>query len=193
MKWTDENIMQGIAAIAEQFEPKRMPTNREVINASGGYALSNAIQKHGGYEYWAKRMGLKQVRSDTKMGIECERKVASILRDAGHNVEETSVKYPYDLLVDDCVKIDVKTANESSVHGYPVYSYRIAKPQQTCDFYICCEKSEKENMFVIPAHICKGQKQIVMGRETEKYSYYRNAFFLIDDTVNHYKSLAIPF
>lgn len=193
MKWTDEDIMLNISSIANQFEPIRMPTNSEVIRMSGGYALANAIQKHGGYEYWAKRMGLKQMKSETKIGIEYERKVADILLKAGHEVEETSIKHPYDLLVDGCVKVDVKVANTALVRGYPAHSYRIAKPQQTCDFYICCECDGNEDMYVIPAHMCKGQKQIVMGTNSDKYSLYKSAFYLIDDTVKYFASLVAPF
>ena len=48
--WTDEKIEKCIMAIANKFDPARMPTNREVIEMSGTYALSNAIQKNGGID-----------------------------------------------------------------------------------------------------------------------------------------------
>ena len=191
-KWTKANIARGISLIAEQFDPIRMPTNKEVIEMSGGYSLSAAIQKNGGYEYWARRLNLEQKKSETKLGIKYERIVADRLRRGGHVVEETSVKHPYDLLVDGCVKVDVKVANASKVRNYDAHSYRIHKPQQTCDFYICCE-NDSSNMYVIPANMCRGQKQIVMGKDSRKYSSYKNAFNLIDAAVNFFDSLVVPF
>lgn len=192
MKWNEETIAAKVADIANKFAPARMPSNSEVIALTGGYALANAIQKNGGYEYWANKLGLEQKYSETKVGIEYERKVAEMLRKSGHNVQETTVKHPYDLLVDGCVKVDVKVANMSFIRGSKVHAYRIAKKQQTCDFYICCEVNTG-GVYVVPSNMATGQTQIEMGPDSQKYSHYKDAFYLIDDAVNFYKSLVIPF
>lgn len=192
MKWNDKIIATRIMDIANQFTPARMPSNREVIEITGGYALANAIQKNGGYEYWANKLGLEQKQSETKAGIEYERKVAELLRKRGHKVSATTIKHPYDLLVDGCVKVDVKVANTSFVRKNEIHAYRIAKRQQTCDFYICCE-ADTGDMYVIPSSIATGQVQIEMGLNSQKYSHYKGAFHLIDVAVNFYKSLVAPF
>lgn len=49
------------------------------------------------------------------------------------------------------------------------------------------------NSEVIPANMVTGQVQIEMGLNSQKYSYYKDAFYLIYDAVNFYKSLVIPF
>ena len=192
MKWNEETIAAKVADIANKFAPARMPSNSEVIEMTGSYALANAIQKNGGYEYWANRLGLERKHSETKVGIEYERKVGEMLRKGGHNVQETTIKHPYDLLVDGCVKVDVKVANTSLIRGSKVHAYRIAKRQHTCDFYICCEV-DTGSIYVIPANMVTGQVQIEMGLNSQKFRHYKDAFFLINDAVNFYKSLVIPF
>ena len=185
-EWTDEKIERCIMAIANKFDPARMPTNREVIEMSGTYALSNAIQKNGGYEYWANKLGLEQKYSESKLGMEYEHLIAEILEARGHEVVMTPTKHPYDLLVDGCVKVDVKVSNESLVRGSSVHAYRISKKLHTCDFYVCCENDGDKCIYVIPAHICSGQTQVEMGYET-KYEQYRDAFHLIDRAARFYK------
>lgn len=193
MKWTEEKIKDSILDLADKFDPIRMPTNREIKEMTGSCALSMAIQKSGGYRFWAKQLGLEQKKSETKMAQKWERITASILERYGHKVELTSAKHPYDILVDGCVKIDVKAANISEVRGTEVYAYRIAKPQQTCDFYVCCENDGDHRMYVIPANAVNGQKQIEMGAITTKYDFYKEAWYLIDDTAEFFKRLVIPF
>ena len=192
MKWNEELIATRVSEIANKFAPARMPSNNEVIEMTGSYALANAIQKNGGYEYWANRLGLERKHSETKVGIEYERKVAEMLRKGGHNVQETTIKHPYDLLVDGCVKVDVKVASTSLTRGSKVHAYRIAKRQHTCDFYICCEV-DTGGIYVIPANMVTGQVQIEMGLNSQKYNHYKGAFYLIDDAVQFYQSLVIPF
>ena len=189
-EWTDERIGKCIMAIASEFDPIRMPTNSEVIKMSGSYALSNAIQKNGGYEYWANKLGLEQKYSESKLGVEYEHLIAEILKVRGHEAVMTPTKYPYDLLVDGCIKVDVKVANESIVKGSSVHAYRLSKKLHTCDFYVCCENDGDKGIYVIPAHVCSGQTQIEMGSET-KYEKYRDALHLIERAARFYREYLV--
>lgn len=186
--WTDEAIASGIMEIANLFEPIRMPTRSEISEMRGDEALTNAISKHGGFGFWADKLGLEQKYSETRLGIEGEQYIANILRSMGHKVETTSVKYPYDLLIDDCIKVDVKTANESSVRGFPIHSYRLAKEQQTCDFYILYEADTKR-VYVIPANKLYGQVQVGMGLNSNTYAQYLGAYHLIQQAVEMYQGM----
>ena len=186
--WTDALIEKGIRKIADTFEPRRMPSNREVVEHEGNYALANAIQKNGGYSYWANKLGLERKYSDTKLGIAGESHIAHLLRQRGHEVDTTSVKFPYDLLIDGCIKVDVKTANESDVHGYPIHSYRLAKRKQTCDFYIFYE-ADTGRVYVVPANKLNGQVQVGMGLESKEYAKYLGAYHLIDEAVDMYERM----
>lgn len=178
-EWTDERISEGIMRIASIFEPKRMPSNREVVEYEGDYKLANAIQKHGGYAYWANELGLEQKRSETKLGVEGEEFVSEKLKALGYNVKPTSTRHPYDLLIDGCVKVDVKTANTSFVRDYPMHSYRLAKSDHTCDFYIFYE-ADTDKTYVVPACKLQGQVQVCMGEGSKRFAKYSEAYHLIN-------------
>lgn len=186
--WTDELIGSAIMELANQFDPPRMPTKSEMVDMRGDYALSCAVSKHGGFGYWANRLKLEQKHSDTKLGIEGERLVATCLKTLGFKVETTSIKYPYDLLIDGCIKIDVKTANTSYVRGYPIHSYRLAKGQPTCDFYVFLEADTKR-IYVVPSSKLSGQVQVGMGIGSSPYAKYLGAFDLIKEASDMYRHM----
>lgn len=188
-KWTDNTIEREIMKIANQFDPPKMPSLKESKEMYGGCGLSCAISKSGGFKYWAEKLGLPQEKSETKVGIEGEIYIAQLLKKMGYSsVEMTSVRHPYDLLVDDCVKIDVKTSNTSYIKGCPVHAYRLAKRQHTCDLYIFYE-ADTGDIYVVPAHLCKGQTQVEMGGGSKKYLMYRKAFHLIGALRNTYQQM----
>lgn len=187
VKWTDEAIAEGIMAIAEQFDIKRMPTDSEVVDYTGNMGLSTAIQKYGGYVFWAEKLGLPRGKNETMVGIDAENKVADILKMLGYKAITTPTRFPYDILVDDCVKIDVKCANASYVRGTPIHAYRIAKTMPTCDIYVCCEL-DSERYYIIPAHKCTGQTTIEMGIDSKKYAIYLDQWEIIGDMCRLYKS-----
>ena len=186
--WTDELLASEIMKIANQFDPPRMPSNQEVKQMTGSHALSNAISKHGGYKHWANKLGLEQKYSETKLGIEGEKHIANVLRHMGFKVEMTSARHPYDLLIDKCVKIDVKTAKTSYIRGCPIHAYRLAKKQQTCDFYIFYEV-DTEKVYVVPSHVCNGQIQVEMGANSKPYAKYLNAYHLLTKASNIYLAM----
>lgn len=187
-KWTEEKITEEIMAIAKRFDPPRMPSSAETKEMFGSYGLSNAITKSGGYAHWAKRLDLAQGNSETAIGVRGEQEIAIQLQSMGFSVQATSAKFPYDLLVDGCVKIDVKTANTSYVKGCPVHAFRLAKPQQTCDLYILYE-IDTENVYVVPAHKLHGQVQVDMGIESRMYRPYKSAFALITELSSAYQAM----
>lgn len=186
IRWTDELIADAIMSVANQFDPPRMPSNAEAKTMTGSHALSNAISKHGGYKHWADKLGLEQKHSDTMLGIEGEKHIANILRKMGYRVQMTSANHPYDLLVNECVKVDVKTAKTFFVRGYPIHSYRLAKRQQTCDFYIFYE-ADTNKIYVVPSCRCHGQVQVGMGNTSSPYERYLYAYDLIAEANNMYK------
>lgn len=186
--WTDELIGSEITELADQFNPPRMPTKSEMVEMRGDYALSCAVSKHGGFTYWANRLGLEQKHSDTLLGVEGEKTIANILETKGFDVKLTSVKHPYDLLINGCVKVDVKTAKVSSVRGYPIHSYRLAKRDHTCDFYIFYEYDTLK-VYVVPAYKCQGQVQVGMGIGSKVYQKYLGAFDLIKRASDMYQRM----
>ncbi len=188
ISWTNELIEEKLMVVAKLYSPMRMPTRSEIKNYYGNDALTNKISKTGGFSYWAKKLGLEQKHSETSIGIKGEERVAEILLNYGFEVEKTSTKHPYDLLIDGCVKVDVKTANTSYIRGSSIHAYRIAKKQHTCDFYVFYE-NDTGKAYVVPAHKCKGQIQVEIGNNSRKYEEYLYAYRLIDSASQMFRSL----
>lgn len=187
-KWTEVTIATEIMKLANQFDPPRMPSNSETVEMYGSCGLSNAISKNGGYRYWAKKLGLEHAYSETKVGVQGEAFIADELRSMGFDVQTTSARFPYDLLIDGCVKVDVKSANTSYIRGCPIHAFRLAKRQQTCDIYIFYE-IDTGAVYVVPAHIIHGQVQVEMGLDSKMYRPYKDAYALITELSNAYKSM----
>lgn len=190
-QWNDHLIKERIMEVANTFDPVRMPSLSEFEEYYGNTSLSNKICKSGGCYFWADKLGLDIKKIETSIGIKAEQYVSKLLSDIGFNVEMTCMKHPYDLLVNGCVKIDVKSANISFIKDSKVYAYRISKRQHTCDFYIFCEFQDDEikSTYVVPANIVSNQVQVEMGTGNTKYEIFRDRFDLIEKTVDFYKSL----
>lgn len=187
-KWTDNTIEREIMNIANQFDPPKMPTRQEAKDMYENDGLANAISKNGGFEYWANRLGLPQGHSETKVGKQAEASMLDVLLRLGFDAERTSTKHPYDILVDGCVKVDVKAANTSLIRGCEIHAYRLAKTKHTCDFYLFHE-IDTGITYVVPAHICNGQVQVEMGKDSKKYRPYKEAWKLIEKMSKFYKTL----
>lgn len=185
--WNEELIEKRILEVANTFFPIRMPTCSEMENFYGNSALTNKIIKTGGIAYWANKLNLEQKHSETLVGIRGEHDISQHLIGLGYEVEATKTRFPYDLLVDGCVKIDVKTSNKSYIRGSEVHAYRLAKEQQTCDFYVFYEL-DTGRKYVVPAHKCR-QIQVEIGKDSIKYGEYENAFHLIGEVRDLFRML----
>ena len=108
-------------------------------------------------------------------GYTIENEIKKLLENIGFRCELTSVRHPYDILVDDCVKIDVKSAKRSKVVESDVFSFRLAKKQPTCDIYVAVcldDKQAIEKIYVIPAHVMTGKTQLAIGVDQSKYDSF---------------------
>lgn len=188
INWTDELIASELMKIANQYDPPRMPSHSEMETFCGDSKLSNAITRRGGSKTWAEKLGLEWGDHETAAGVHGEEYIAKLLKDMGHDVETTPTRFPYDLLVNKCVKIDVKSASTSHVRGYPVHAFRIAKKQPTCDLYILYE-ADTDSVYVVPAHRLHNQVQIVMGLDSKLYKPYKDAFSQIEYLTEVYRNI----
>lgn len=182
--WTKELVKEEIKRVMAYYQIDRMPSLAECDEFTGNASLSNRITREGGFYKIAEEMGLEIKPSETGLGYQFEKYAAEIIQEMFDDttVEMTPTRFPYDLLVDGKVKIDVKVARRSKVHGAEMYSFGLAKKQPTCDIYIAfCIADDKtvEKVYVIPAHIMTGKSQLALGIRGSMYDTYLNRFNLI--------------
>lgn len=169
----------------------RMPTDAEIREYFGNTSISGHVNSTGGIFEWAMRLGLPVKPSTTSFGRENELLVMRLLSERGYTCEKTSTRYPYDLLVNGCVKVDVKAARKSKSNGSDVYSFELAKPQQTCDVYVavCLDDDKPQKIYIIPAHIMHGKTQLALGVSHSKYDHYIDRWGIIDQFTKAFKEI----
>lgn len=173
-KWTDETIETGIREVMQENQIESMPTNSLIQKTTGNYALSEAIQKHGGFKFWANKMGLSMTTCETRFGQYFESICMADLISMGYECEKASTKYPYDILANG-VKIDVKSSCLYVGRNGSFYTFNLEKTKPTCDIYIAyCTNKEKEirKTYVIPAIIVQGKTQLSIGEHQSRYDKY---------------------
>ena len=163
--------------MVENLEMETMPTHSEMNNYFCSSSLSNAVSKHGGTKYFSKILNLPTKKCESKFGdkIEdyCSLQIQEIL---GLSCEKTKPRYPYDILVERSVKVDVKASRLFHNYGRSkYYSFNLEKKDQTCDvfvFYCINEENKIEKTFVIPSYVLSGKCQMAIG-EKSVYDQYK--------------------
>ncbi|NFI56998.1 hypothetical protein FDA48_11700 [Clostridium botulinum] len=187
-QWTSELIKKEIIKVMNALDINRMPSSVEIKRITGNSKLINAIRRNNGFNYWASKLGLLQSKCETRTGFASEIKVKKILEDKGYKVEKMTTKHPYDLLVNDSVKIDVKSSNKYlSSAGWNSYSFNLEKINPTCDIYIIyCIQDEK--LLIIPSKFLK-QTQLCITDKTSKYDIYKDRWDYIEQYNSFYKTV----
>lgn len=189
MIWNDELIKQELLKSIDILMLDRMPTRAELVSISRN-DLHCKISRTKKYSGWAKELGLPLKSCDTRMGHKYEAGITDILNTKGFNVERMTNKHPYDLMVNGCVKIDVKSANPYYFQGSRVHTFNLHNPNPSCDIYICVllnESHEIERTFVIPSHLVK-IKTLCVGKES-KYNSFIDRWDIVGQYSNFLKSV----
>jgi len=168
-KWSNEKVKQEIKKVQKALLITRMPSNSEIKFVTKGSALSSKISRSGGFRYWADVMGLETKKSDTSLGFEYEVYIKNILEGKGYQITKMTTKHPYDLLINNDIKVDVKVAKP---YTNPVvgtfHTFNLEKKYSTCDIYIAValkNDGEIERIFVIPSKFLK-IRQLSVGKES---------------------------
>ena len=110
-RWTDEEITEKIIEIVKFSHLDRMPTRKEVEQYCGDTSLTNAItRRKGGWYALAEKMRLPIKECETTFGKSHEKIIMERLVSMGYEVRRMPQNFPYDLLVNDSVKVDVKAS-----------------------------------------------------------------------------------
>lgn len=166
-KWDEEMIKREVLSVVKALNLDRMPTRKEAELVVGDSSLTNKISKTGGFKMWSEKLGLELKESETKFGNEYEFVVKEILEELGYGVEKMTTKHPYDLLVNDNIKIDVKTSRfYENKDGARYHSFNLDKKHHNCDIFICicldCDEEIKKCL-IIPSKYLMGRKQLSVG------------------------------
>lgn len=183
-KWTEDSIKEGVLKVVSDLELDRMPSRKEVESFYGDSALTGAVSKRIGWYNLAHQLGLSIKDSETYFGKKQEQLVREELISMGYEVRRMPQNFPYDLLVNDCVKVDVKSSRLYRGKSGNFYSFNLEKPFCTCDIYVMRlineDGSVKESL-IIPSKNIPTNTQVSVGESASKYYQYRDKWEYIND------------
>ena len=179
-QWNDQLIEAALFELIQKFN--RMPSANELYELGRG-DLANVIARRGGFKKWSDKMGAEQKGTESHLGLEVQAKVGRALRARGYKVDEMTTKHPFDLLVNDRLRIDVKSSRHHRYAGSVTgYIFGISKREPTCDLYILCCLSD-EGRILEKYFIPSSEAKIVTLTITptgKTYQVYREANEQID-------------
>lgn len=180
-KLTENEISNEILETVEQLNTQMMPSSTEIISHKGN-VLHNNICRSGGYRVWADKLGLALKESETQLGQDYELTVINILKNKGFTTKKMTTGHPFDLLINDTVKTDVKVSRPHLSHDTcRIHSFGINKKYGSCDIYIIVALDEKDNierLLIIPSHLLR-VTTLCIG-ENSKYNKYLNRYDYIE-------------
>lgn len=188
--WSEERVKSELLQCIRILNINRMPTSTE-LKTLGRNDLHLKVSRTKKYSGWAECLGLERKMSETLSGQTYEAVITSELEARGHHVERMSTKFPYDLLINGTVKVDVKAGHAYMMRGESrVHSFGINKKEPTCDIYIILALSENEYIertFIIPSHHLK-VISLCIGAES-KYNRFVDRWDYIDQYTQFFKQI----
>lgn len=192
--WSDELVEKSILEVVKGLNLDHFPTHNEMIEYFGNKELACKIAKDRGTLAWAEKLRLPLKNSETTFGNGFE---VYAISDIYEHTElcsvQTSSGHPYDLIVDNCVKIDVKASMgfKNSTNSL-VYSFNLKKREPTCDIFLLYCVNEDQSIHktvIVPSCRLLGQTQLGIG-EKSKWDKYMDKWNIIaeySDFFNRYK------
>jgi hypothetical protein len=184
-QWTEKEIVETLKQMVKKLGMDTMPTRSEMDKYFGTSSVSCAVSKHGGTKYFAQLLSLPTKQCESKFGDLLEDFcVLQIQEKLGLDGEKTRPRYPYDILVNRNVKVDVKVSRLFNNYGNAKYhTFNMEKKEQTCDvfvFYCINQNDEIEKTLIIPASVISGKKQLSIGKSS-MYDKYIDQWRFISD------------
>jgi hypothetical protein len=167
--WTDELFKSRIHDAVLKYG--RLPS-APIMQREGLGDLCSEIGRRGGMLRIAKEMGLEREHSDSDTGWDGEVELSEILSAQGFEVTRpTGVKSPHDLCVDDCVRLDVKSAKYAVYGASRGWFYRIGKTPQAD--IVALFQLDTKDCFYLPWTICP-TTNISLSVTGGKYAAFKN-------------------
>lgn len=188
IQWTKEKAINDILKIKEELELDRMPTLRECDDFTGNRALSSYISKNYGFYELAKELNLPIKSSETTLGKRIEGEIKDLLISKGYKVERMPQNYAYDLLINDYIKIDVKSSHFYEDENR--YRFRTNKPYSTCDIYILApldKKHEFKDIYIVPSpYVANCKNEIDIRPNSIKFEEFKNNYHMLNKYIEIY-------
>lgn len=192
-KWTNQMIRDGIMEVVDALKLDRMPSRKECEEYFHNTSLTNVVSRRHGWYALAKEMGLEIKESETGFGKIFEKKACEMLRAQGFEVRRMSQNFPYDLLVDDCLKIDVKASRLYRGEEGNFYTFNLEKPYATCDFYLLLTVNDDDTInrrMVVPSYHVISNSQISIGEHKSKYHQFTDRFDLLENATEFWDGIS---
>jgi hypothetical protein len=173
-KWTNEMVADRIKAISA--ETGVFPSV-SFLKETGQNDLACQIARRGGSLAWAERLGLKREHSDSDTGWEGERAVMEVIAMHGLAVTRSAaVRWPFDLLVGDLLRVDVKSARFAQYGSVAGWFYRIGKAPQA-DLIALHQLDTGETYWIPWTRIPRSN--VTISRSGGIYAPYREEFEVV--------------
>lgn len=181
IRWTEEKAKNELINVMKALNLNRMPSRSEIEKVMQSASLTCHISKNGGFKYWAEKLNLDTKKSETSLGQEYEEHVLNLLKTKGYEVERMSVRHPYDLLVNQNIKVDVKISNLYKGAKGEFHTFNLEKYNHNCDLFICvCVTDEKiVKILVIPSKFLMKVSQLSVGLNSV-YDVFKDRFDYIE-------------
>jgi hypothetical protein len=192
-KWTDESIKTEIYSVISALNLDRMPTRSEMVSVVGNGLPCIISKSKVGFYGWADKLGLETKKSETSSGKKyefiAERDIQKVY-DVDLDIKQMAQNYPFDLLVDDVLKIDVKVGKRHNHFGCPSYTFGTGKKYASCDLYLCYglgEDGQVETVYLIPSKAALATTLNITIGGNSKYNKYINKWELIGSMLEKYQ------
>ena len=183
-KWDYDETKKCILQVKETMGYKHFPTKSEIRAFYGNNALADRISRSGGTRYWAKELNLPIKNCESELGNDYELiAIKDIKEKTGLNSFQTKPRFPYDLLTNECVKIDVKVSYPYNYGSGEFNSFNLEKVTPTCDifvFYCLSSKGEITKILIIPSTALYGISQLSVGKHS-KWDIYKDCWHYISE------------
>lgn len=190
--WNDEKIKEKILEVKNGLGIDRMPSMKETEQFYNNSCLTSAISHRRGWRRYAEELGLEIKKSETEFGKTNESFINDLLKHKGYSTQRMPQNHPYDILVNNNIKVDVKASRLYRGKNGSFYSFNLEKEYPTCDVFVLVAIDDYDNkkMYVLPSAIVSGQNQISVGSKNSKYNIYIDRWDYIDSFDRFYKKLA---
>ena len=193
-KWADGEVEEKIMYLVNALKLDRFPTKAEMIEFYGDRALACKVSKTGGSRYYASKLNLSLSDSESEFGNFFEElAIDEIFEHTGFSSFHTNVRYPYDLLTNGNIKVDVKASKSINrkESNFPYHTFNLEKREPTCDifvFYCLNENMEIEKRVIVPSCLLSGKTQVGMGG-LSKWDAYEDKWEYFDMYNKFYDSV----